>query len=115
VERQLPRNTTVSSTVMYSKGEHELRTVNINAPEPATGATPNGTDAAIYQFSRAARSGRAVVTNVNGRINKSVSFFAFLVLSKAVSDYGRRGTFRSTLTTWRKTGGRSSQIYATVS
>ena len=110
MERQLPRNMTVSSTFMYSKGEHELRTVNINAPEPATGATPNGTDAAIYQYqSSGAFRQEQWVTNVNGRINKSVSFFAFYVLSKAVSDTDGVGTFPVNTYDLAEDWGRSSQ------
>ena len=39
VERQLPKNTTISESYVNSHGLHELRSADINAPLP--GATPN--------------------------------------------------------------------------
>ena len=42
VERQLPANSTLAVTYSNSHGLHELRSEDINAPLPGTGAFPRG-------------------------------------------------------------------------
>ncbi|HEX4810442.1 MAG TPA: hypothetical protein VH325_16005, partial [Bryobacteraceae bacterium] len=42
VERQLLAHTTLTATIVNSRGTHELRTVNINAPYPIPGQLPPG-------------------------------------------------------------------------
>jgi hypothetical protein len=113
VERQLPWNTTVASMITYSKGEHLLRTVNINSPEPGTEpgtfVYPNGTKEVIdqYQANGAFRQ-EQWITNVNSRLNKNISFFAFYVLSKAMSDTDGVGTFPASAYDLSEEWGRSS-------
>lgn len=55
VERQLSSHTTLSITYVNSRGVHELRTVDINAPIPTNGDLPPG-----------ARGGANVVSNNTG-------------------------------------------------
>ena len=98
VERQLPWNTTVASTFMYAKGEHLLRSV----------ALPQGTET-IYQYQgNGAYQQEQWMTNVNSRISKSISFFAFYVLSKAMSDTDGSGTFPVNSSNFAADWGRSS-------
>jgi hypothetical protein len=113
VERQLPWNTTVASMFTYSKGEHLLRTVNINAPEPGSEPGnliyPNGTNEVIDQYqANGAYRQEQWITNVNSRLNKNISFFAFYVLSKAVSDTDGVGTFPANTYDLSEEWGRSS-------
>ncbi len=98
VERQLPKSTTVASTFMYAKGEHLLRSVAI--PQTAE---------MIYQYqANGAYRQEQWMTNLNSRIGKSISFFAFYVLSKAMSDTDGAGTFPTSNTNFAQDWGRSS-------
>jgi hypothetical protein len=97
----------------YSKGEHLLRTVNINAPEPGSEPGnliyPNGTNEVIDQYqANGAYRQEQWITNVNSRLNKNISFFAFYVLSKAVSDTDGVGTFPANTYDLSEEWGRSS-------
>jgi hypothetical protein len=93
IERQLPRNTTVASTFTYSRGDHLLRARAINAPLPGSSVGPYGSGN-IFQY-ESSGSYRQVqwITNVNSRLSKNVSFFAFYMLGKAMSDTDGAGTF----------------------
>jgi hypothetical protein len=98
VERQLPWNTTVASTFMYAKGEHLLRSINALSVETVTQQVEaNG----AYRQTQ-------WMTNVNSRLSKSVSFFAFYVLSKAMSDTDGAWTFPADANNLAQEWGRSS-------
>ena len=98
VERQLPWNTTLASNFLYAKGEHLLRSV----------ASPESTEV-IYQYQgNGSYRQEQWMTNVNSRINKNISFFAFYVLSKAMSDTDGAGTFALKPTNFAEDWGRSS-------
>jgi uncharacterized membrane protein YgcG len=97
IERQLPWNTTLASTIMFAKGEHLLRSVVENL-SPVT-----------YQY-QANGSWRQEqwITNVNSRINKNISLFAFYVLAKAMSDTDGATTFPASSSNLAAEWGRSS-------
>jgi len=98
LERQMPKNTTVASTFMYAKGEHLLRSVAL--PEPTE---------MVYQYQSNGSYRQAQwMTNVNSRLTKNISFFAFYVLSKAMSDTDGSGTFPVIASNFAQEWGRSS-------
>lgn len=92
VERQLPKNVSVSVTYAYSRGLHVLRSRNINAPlpgtysaeNPAAAVRPFGHIGDIYLFeSGGLFKQRQLITNVNARISPMLSVFGFYALGKA--------------------------------
>ncbi len=98
VERQLPWNTTVASTFLFAKGEHLLRSINDLSVDNVTQQV---------QSSGAYRQTQWM-TNVNSRIGKNISFFAFYVLSKAMSDTDGAWTFPVDSNNLAQEWGRSS-------
>ncbi len=99
IERQLPRNTTLSVTWTNSHGLHELMSRNINAPENYTGVTGSG----AYPFpnsgpilemeSAGLYNQNQIVTNFNTRVNPKISLFGFYTLSYAFSNTDGVNTF----------------------
>jgi len=87
IDRQLPKNITVSVNYINSIGEHILRTVDINTPlpgtwnptDPALSAYPLGYNAGLYNLYES--SGRymqnQLIFNSNARINSRVSVFGY--------------------------------------
>jgi hypothetical protein len=87
---------------MNSRGIHELRTNDINAPLPGTytgsgtGVRPYGDVGDIYLYESTGRLNQNQwMTNVNSRVNRNVSIFAFYVLNHANSDTDGPTTFPS--------------------
>jgi hypothetical protein len=101
IERQLPRNTTIAVTYTNSHGLHELRQRDINAPLPGTykgvqgsGVFPYGDVGPIYLIeSSGLYNQNQIITNVNSRLNKSVSLFGFYMLNYANSNTDGVNTF----------------------
>jgi hypothetical protein len=94
LERQLPANTTLAVTYTNSRGTHDFRSNDINAPLPATGLLPYPGFGPIFLMeSSGIYKQNQVVTNVNSRINSNFSIFAFYVLNKAMSNTDGFGTF----------------------
>lgn len=104
IERQLPRNTTLSVNYTFSRGLNELRSRNINAPLPGTfnPAVPNsgvfpfpGLKAVdLYESSGSFRQNQ-IVTNVNTRINSKINVFGFYAYGVAYSNTDNVNTFPS--------------------
>lgn len=93
VDRQLPRNTSLSVTYAFSRGVHMLRTRNINAPLP-DGTLPLGNAGSMYLFeSSGLMRQNQLITNVNTRFSKRVSLFGFYMLNSAKGDTDGLGTF----------------------
>ncbi len=96
IERQLPRNITLSMNYTNSRGLHNLRTRNINAPllgtydiaNPASGVRPFGNSQGdIYQYeSSGVFKQNQLITSVQARINPRISIFSFYSLSSAHSN-----------------------------
>lgn len=91
VERQLPKNTTFALTYTDTRAIHLLRSRNIAAP--VNGETPAGTNALYLYESSGVLHQHQMIANVNSRINRKISLFAFYVLNKAESNTDGAGTF----------------------
>ena len=96
VDRQLPRNTTLSVNYMLSKGIHELLVRNINAPldgtyiygTRASGLYPYGSAAGIIDNyeSTGVMNQKQIIVNVNSRVSNSFSLFGYYTLGWAKSN-----------------------------
>jgi len=93
LERQFPKNTTVSVGYLNSRGSHVLRSSNINAPLPSTGLRPlPGGNIYVYESSGRFRQ-HQLIANVNARINGRYTLFGNYAWSKAESDTDGEWTF----------------------
>jgi hypothetical protein len=93
VERQLPRNTTVSISYLNSHGLHELRSADINAPlqgtytGPGTGVYPYGNVGPILLMeSSGLFNQNMMITNVRSQINSKISLNGFYMLGRSYSN-----------------------------
>ncbi|MGA3185729.1 MAG: TonB-dependent receptor [Bryobacteraceae bacterium] len=100
LERQLPANTTLAVTYTNSHGLHELRSFDINAPLPGTypgnPVYPMGNpDPVLLMTTSGLYNQNQLITNVNSRMNSTVSLFGFYMLNKAMSNTDGLGTYPS--------------------
>jgi hypothetical protein len=95
VERQLLSRTTLSVSLMNSRGTHELRTVDINAPLPgtyeigstSTGVRPYGNVGDIYLYeSGGIFKQTQLIASINTNLGKRVSLFGRYIYGQAHSD-----------------------------
>ena len=95
VDRQLPRSTTVSVTYAFSRGVHQLRARDINAPltgtfiqgAPGSGVRPFGTIGDIFQYEASGIfNQQQLITNVNSRISSKFSTFGYFTVGRARSN-----------------------------
>ncbi len=93
VERQLPKNTTVSVSYVNSHGLHELRSQDINAPVegtytgPGTGVFPYGNVGPILLVESAGIFNQnQLVTSVRTQLNRDISLNAFYMYGRAYSN-----------------------------
>jgi hypothetical protein len=94
LEQQLPARTTVALTYTNSHGLHELRSADINAPLPGSGAFPLGTPNPVFLMESAGLYNQnQLIANVNAKVNAGFSLFGFYVLNKANSNTDGLGTF----------------------
>ncbi len=102
VDRQLPKNTTVSVTYAESHGVHELRARDINSPLPGTynasvpgsGIRPYGNIGDIYQYEASGIFNQEqLITNFNTRFSAKVTAFGYFVYSDAHSNTDGATTF----------------------
>ena len=97
-DRQLPKNTTLSVNYINSRGIHQLRMVNINAPLPGTYSLANPS-AAVYPYSASAGAGvldlyessgtfkqNQFIFNVNSRLSSKFTLFGYYVFGFAHTD-----------------------------
>jgi hypothetical protein len=95
LERQIPKNTTVSVSYMNSRGIGALRSRNINAPVPETGLRPfPGGNIYVYESDGRFRQ-QQFIANVNARISRRYNLFGNYTWSKAQSNTDGAGTFPS--------------------
>lgn len=92
VERQLPRNTTVTATYSFSRNLHLLRQRNINAPV-TTSVSAQGVPTLqfkgnpLYQYETSGKSTQNFLSiNVRSTINPKLTIFANYSLGKINSD-----------------------------
>ena len=90
IERQLNKGTSLTVTYLHSLGPHQLVTANANQFDPATGECPlEDCSGYIYQFyPEAIFKQDQLITSVNARATKNLSFVGFYTLQRANSDGG---------------------------
>jgi len=114
VEHALPHNTRIAASYINIRSLHLLRTLPLNAPLPGTfipgvpnsGIRPlNCTDfippsinpspiCNIFQYDSSGRFNQnQFILNFNSNFNRKISFNAYYVLAKAMSDTDGSGTF----------------------
>jgi hypothetical protein len=96
VERQLPRNTTISESYVNSHGLHELRSDDINAPLPGTYTGPGtgvyplysqyAANPVLLMESTGLFNQWQLITNVRTQLNKRVSLNGFYMYGRAYSN-----------------------------
>ena len=96
VERQLPKNTTISESYVNSHGLHELRSADINAPElgsytgPGTGIYPleskYGGDPVLLMQSSGLYNQWQLITNIRSQLNKRISLNGFYMYGRSYSN-----------------------------
>ncbi|MBV8844884.1 MAG: carboxypeptidase regulatory-like domain-containing protein [Bryobacterales bacterium] len=94
LERQLPKNTTMSVSYTNSRGVHQLRSRDINAPLPGTytgvpggGVFPYGNSGQLFWYeSSAIFEQQQITVNVNARINSRYTLFGFYSYNHAFSN-----------------------------
>jgi hypothetical protein len=95
VDRQIAKKTSVSVTYINSRGLHQFLSDNINAPLPATGLRPNGTNENVYQYqSGGVFRQNQLITNFSVGAH-NVSLFGFYMLNFAKGDTAGAGSFPS--------------------
>lgn len=93
IERSLPRNTTLSISYVNTRGLHQLRSRNLNAPTPA-GIRPFGNAFNIYDYETSGSYRQhLLVTNVTLRPNRRINLTANYTLGKASGDTDGAGSF----------------------
>jgi len=95
LERQLPRNTTMAVTYANSRGLHQLRTVDTNAPLPGT-YNPSVPGSGVYPLGVARQvlvmqsSGlynqNQLIANVNSRISSRFSLAGMYTFNRSMSN-----------------------------
>ena len=87
LERQLPRNVSLSVSYINTRGVRQLREHDINAPLPSTGVFPYGTADPMYLYESSGLYKQWQLTfNVNARVNARLSLFGFYTYGHAYSD-----------------------------
>lgn len=93
VDHTLPRNTTVSLNLVYSRGIHQLRARNVNAPN-VEGARPLGDIGNVFQYDASGFFRQwQLMTNYRTRLTSKIMLFGFYVYGKANSDTDGTGSF----------------------
>lgn len=92
VERQLPYNTTLSLTYVFSHSDRLLRSLNVNAP--VNGVRPDPSQGNIYQYDSSGRLNQhQILLNFRSNISKRISLFGNYAFGRAKSDTDGPGTF----------------------
>ena len=93
IDRQLPKNITLSLNYTNSRGVHQLRTRNINAP--LNGVFPAGLNHnPLDQYESSGLMKQSQITaNVNARLNAKYTMFGFYNYGRASSNTDGVGTF----------------------
>ena len=95
VDRQLPKNTAVAVNYIFSRGVHNLRARNINAPLP-NGTQPFGNVGNVYQYESTGYSRQnQVIANFNTRFSPRIFLFGVYMLGYNRGDTDGSGSFPS--------------------
>lgn len=94
LERQLPKNITLSVGYTNSRGVHQLRSRNINAPLPVNAGFPYGNSGQLFLYESSALFKQSQLTvNVNARVNAKVSLFGYYAHGTASSNSDGAASF----------------------
>ncbi|PYS38727.1 MAG: hypothetical protein DMF71_16375 [Acidobacteria bacterium] len=109
IERSLPRHTTLSISYLDTRGLHQLRSRNLNAPAPGTGVRPFGDAFNIYDNETSGTFRQhLLVTSVTLRPNARINLTANYTFGKASGDTDGAGSFPANSYDLRSEYGRSS-------
>lgn len=109
IEHSLPRNTTMSISYLDTRGFHQLRSRNMNAPAPVTGIRPFGNGFNIYDYETTGwYRQHLLMFNVQSRFNRKINFNANYTLGKADGDTDGAGSFPANSYNLQSEFGRSS-------
>lgn len=109
IEHSLPRNTTMSISYLDTRGFHQLRSRNMNAPAPVTGIRPFGNGFNIYDYETTGwYRQHLLMLNVQSRFNRKINFNANYTLGKADGDTDGAGSFPANSYDLQSEFGRSS-------
>jgi hypothetical protein len=109
IEHSLPRNTTVSVSYLDTRGVHQLRARNANAPAPLTGVRPAGNGFNVYDYETTGwYRQHLLMFNLQSRLNRKVNFTANYTLGKANGDTDGAGSFPANSYDLQSEFGRSS-------
>ena len=94
LERSLPRHTTLSVSYVDTRGLHQLRSRNLNAPAPLTGVRPFGNAFNVYDFETTGNyRQRLLVFNAQFRPTQKLNLQANYTFGKASGDTDGPGAF----------------------
>jgi hypothetical protein len=109
IERSLPRNTTVSISYVGTRGLHQLRSRDLNAPAPGTGIRPFGNAFNVYDYETTGiYRQHLLVFNAQFRPNRKMNLTANYTFGKANGDTDGAGSFPSNSYDLSNEYGRSS-------
>jgi hypothetical protein len=109
LERTLPRHTTLSISYLDTRGLHQLRSRNLNAPAPGTGIRPSGNGFNIYDYETTGiYRQHLLVVNAAIRPNPRFTLNANYTFGKASGDTDGAGSFPADSYNLRNEFGRSS-------
>ncbi|HYN86639.1 MAG TPA: carboxypeptidase regulatory-like domain-containing protein [Pyrinomonadaceae bacterium] len=93
-ERQLPYRTSLSVSLIAARTLHVLRSRNVNAPLPGTGARPLAGVGNVFQYESSGRfNQQQLIVNFNNRFSRRYSFSANYIWNRARSDTDGPNTF----------------------
>lgn len=94
IERALPRNTTLSISYVDTRGLHQLRSRNLNAPAPGTGFRPYGNALNVYDYETSGSYRQhLLVVNAQLRPNAKLNLNVNYAFGKASGDTDGAGSF----------------------
>jgi Carboxypeptidase regulatory-like domain/TonB dependent receptor len=96
LERSLPHNTVLSVSYFDTRGLHQLRSRNLNAPVPGTNFRPYGNGFNVYYFETSGSYRQhLLIFNANLRPTRKINLTANYTFGKAEGDTDGPGTFPS--------------------
>jgi len=96
LERSLPHNTTLSVSYVGTRGLHQLRSRDLNAPAPGTGIRPFGNGFNVYDYETTGIFRQhLLVFNAQMRPNRKINLTANYTFGKAKGDTDGAGSFPS--------------------
>ncbi|MDR3792331.1 MAG: carboxypeptidase regulatory-like domain-containing protein [Terracidiphilus sp.] len=94
MEQQLPLHTVVALSYSNSRGLHQLRSQDINAPTASGGAYPLGNSNPVFQVqSLGLFKQNQFIVNASSQPGRNISLFASYTYGKAMSNTDGAGTF----------------------